>query len=449
MVAMGTVPEGGSGDGCSGSSSHASGAEASRQPLFSGDDAIEAAAAAAMLAEAEADAHDKAKGFSIAPPASKAGGGGGGFLPDLELRGHSASSLVRLETSGTECCSEKGKFGVAGAGGSSSSAGDSGGNCRPYSSAGVGRMADAAAAEVMALSISVGGTGDGAGPGCRASLAAEALKDDEATTNGITFARSGDGASAVVLGPLNGRTEQPPQVFNFQSVMTPPRPTASSRGDAMSTSAIAAVAGAFGSPNVVDAATAGSIPRTPVGTQAPGCGVGVGGGYHCDEKVAKWIYVVDPELRLFVHPKVRGRFHHSSFLRGGAVVAAGGLAARHGQLRLLTADSGHYWPREENFRWLCEHLVYVGADLSACELRSKHMPVPAATGKELMEKMGVPPPCRLPFQPALSPSGHPSLKPASEAPPSPLAEHMRLLQLHGALADEETELGRAPHLSGC
>lgn len=43
-------------------------------------------------------------------------------------------------------------------------------------------------------------------------------------------------------------------------------------------------------------------------------------------------------------------------------------------------------------RWLCEHLVSVGADLSNCELRSKHMPVPAATGRELMERMGVPPP---------------------------------------------------------
>ena len=48
--------------------------------------------------------------------------------------------------------------------------------------------------------------------------------------------------------------------------------------------------------------------------------------------------------------QVRGRFHHSSFLRGGAVVAAGGLSARHGRLQMLTADSGHYWPREENFR---------------------------------------------------------------------------------------------------
>jgi hypothetical protein len=42
--------------------------------------------------------------------------------------------------------------------------------------------------------------------------------------------------------------------------------------------------------------------------------------------------------------------------------------------------------------WLCEHLVSVGADLSECDLRSKHMAVPAATGRELMERMGVPPP---------------------------------------------------------
>lgn len=58
---------------------------------------------------------------------------------------------------------------------------------------------------------------------------------------------------------------------------------------------------------------------------------------------------------------------------------------------LLTHASPHT-PRRRARRWLCEHLVSVGADLSICEFRSKHMPVPAATGRELMERMGVPPP---------------------------------------------------------
>ncbi|KXZ55511.1 hypothetical protein GPECTOR_2g1060 [Gonium pectorale] len=185
-----------------------------------------------------------------------------------------------------------------------------------------------------------------------------------------------------------------------------------------------------------------SAPRTPLAgeatvTVAATPAAGRGGAAHEDrvcEKVTKWIYVVDPELRLFVHPKVRGRFHHSSFLRGGAVVAAGGLSARHGQLRLLTADSGHYWPREENFRWLCEHLVSVGADLSACDLRSKHMTVPAATGRELMERMGVPPPAwRLPYLQPSWPSPTASAELAAAAAAAAAAAGQQLDELPSPL----------------
>lgn len=58
---------------------------------------------------------------------------------------------------------------------------------------------------------------------------------------------------------------------------------------------------------------------------------------------SKWIWVCAPSGRLYVAQKVRGQFHHSSFLRGAAVLAAGNLMARHGLLVKLTADSGHYW----------------------------------------------------------------------------------------------------------
>ena len=99
---------------------------------------------------------------------------------------------------------------------------------------------------------------------------------------------------------------------------------------------------------------------------------------------------------------------------------------------LLFSDRFYTCPPLPLRRWLCEHLVSVGADLSSCDLRSKHMAVPAATGRELMEKMGVPPPpWRLPYQPTSSLS--PSLPPLDhlqlDAPPSPMAEHTHLLQL--------------------
>ncbi|KAJ9513510.1 hypothetical protein QJQ45_006064 [Haematococcus lacustris] len=64
-------------------------------------------------------------------------------------------------------------------------------------------------------------------------------------------------------------------------------------------------------------------------------------------KMQKWIYVVDCLGRLYVHAKVRGHFHHSSFLRGGPVLAAGGTflamhlaRGRHSQRRSLQQSPG-------------------------------------------------------------------------------------------------------------
>lgn len=83
------------------------------------------------------------------------------------------------------------------------------------------------------------------------------------------------------------------------------------------------------------------------------------------EKEKKWIWVVAPNGKLYVHAKIRGQFHHSSFLRGSVVMAAGNLIADQGKLTKLTADSGHYWPQPDHFRWFFEHLQGQGADLSA------------------------------------------------------------------------------------
>ena len=42
-----------------------------------------------------------------------------------------------------------------------------------------------------------------------------------------------------------------------------------------------------------------------------------------EKKDKKWIWVVAPDGKLYVHAKIRGQFHHSSFLRGSVVMAAG------------------------------------------------------------------------------------------------------------------------------
>ncbi|GAX83166.1 hypothetical protein CEUSTIGMA_g10592.t1 [Chlamydomonas eustigma] len=81
----------------------------------------------------------------------------------------------------------------------------------------------------------------------------------------------------------------------------------------------------------------------------------------------KWIWVVGSSGRLYVHPKVRGKFHHSSFVRGSVVLAAGNMLVHHGRLVGLTADSGHYWPQPGHFRWFYDRLDQQGADLSALQ----------------------------------------------------------------------------------
>ena len=45
-----------------------------------------------------------------------------------------------------------------------------------------------------------------------------------------------------------------------------------------------------------------------------------------------------------------GVFHHSTFLSGSAVMAAGELVVQQGVVKCITAKSGHYTPSVENMR---------------------------------------------------------------------------------------------------
>jgi hypothetical protein len=94
------------------------------------------------------------------------------------------------------------------------------------------------------------------------------------------------------------------------------------------------------------------------------------------EKPCKWIYVLDTAKRLFVHAKYRGKFHHSSFLQGGAVLSAGGIVVERGRIMKLTADSGHYRPNFESFMFTVQLLKDMGADLTQTKLSAKHIKCP-------------------------------------------------------------------------
>jgi hypothetical protein len=98
------------------------------------------------------------------------------------------------------------------------------------------------------------------------------------------------------------------------------------------------------------------------------------------EKPCKWIYVLDTQRRLFVHAKYRGKFHHSSFVEGGAVLAAGGIVVQRGRILKLTADSGHYRPSFESFMLTVQQLRDMGADLGDTQLSAKHIKCPKLPG---------------------------------------------------------------------
>ncbi|KAJ4893535.1 calmodulin-binding family protein [Raphanus sativus] len=68
-----------------------------------------------------------------------------------------------------------------------------------------------------------------------------------------------------------------------------------------------------------------------------------------EESDSKWIFVLSTSKVLYVGKKKKGTFQHSSFLAGGATVAAGRLVVEDGVLKAVWPHSGHYQPTEENF----------------------------------------------------------------------------------------------------
>jgi hypothetical protein len=56
-----------------------------------------------------------------------------------------------------------------------------------------------------------------------------------------------------------------------------------------------------------------------------------------------------PEGKFYAGNHAKGQFHHSSFLAGGDVVCGGELVVRNGQLKLLTAKTGHYQADMDHF----------------------------------------------------------------------------------------------------
>ncbi|KAB2045318.1 hypothetical protein E1A91_D01G159200v1 [Gossypium mustelinum] len=86
-------------------------------------------------------------------------------------------------------------------------------------------------------------------------------------------------------------------------------------------------------------------------------------------KEVKWIFVMSTSKKLYAGKKKKGMFHHSSFLAGGATLAAGRLVVEKGILKSISAYSGHYRPTNDSLNSFLSFLKENGVNLDKVEIR--------------------------------------------------------------------------------
>lgn len=88
------------------------------------------------------------------------------------------------------------------------------------------------------------------------------------------------------------------------------------------------------------------------------------------EGTGRAIFVMDTDGTLYAsNTHVRGQFHHSSFLAGAPVAAAGELVVIDGELQLLTDSSGHYQPERGHTLQAISRLRSLGIVLAPDRVR--------------------------------------------------------------------------------
>ncbi|KAK4753674.1 hypothetical protein SAY87_001778 [Trapa incisa] len=85
----------------------------------------------------------------------------------------------------------------------------------------------------------------------------------------------------------------------------------------------------------------------------------------------KWIFVLSTTKIMYVGRKKKGSFQHSSFLAGGAALAAGRLVVEDGILKSAWPHSGHYRPTAENFRDFLSFLQENKVDLTSVKVKQE------------------------------------------------------------------------------
>ncbi|OVA05966.1 IQ motif [Macleaya cordata] len=87
-------------------------------------------------------------------------------------------------------------------------------------------------------------------------------------------------------------------------------------------------------------------------------------------KGGKWIFVMSTSKKIYSGEKTKGKFHHSSFLAGGAALSAGRLTAEDGVLKSISAYSGHYRPTDENLGSFIAFLKEQEVNLNEVQIQS-------------------------------------------------------------------------------
>ncbi|KAM1773467.1 hypothetical protein COP2_044124 [Malus domestica] len=82
------------------------------------------------------------------------------------------------------------------------------------------------------------------------------------------------------------------------------------------------------------------------------------------------IFVLSTSRDLYVGQKKEGVFQHSSFLSGGAAMAAGRLVAHNGVLEAMWPDNDHYLPTVDNFKEFISFLEDHQVDLTNVKMRA-------------------------------------------------------------------------------
>ncbi|KAG5584036.1 hypothetical protein H5410_044470 [Solanum commersonii] len=83
----------------------------------------------------------------------------------------------------------------------------------------------------------------------------------------------------------------------------------------------------------------------------------------------KWIFVMSTSKRLYAGEKKKGMFHHSSFLAGGAALAAGRLVVQDGTVKSISPYSGHYRPSDDSLETFLSILQEHGVNVDEVEIK--------------------------------------------------------------------------------